>query len=213
MSVKLTDAQLVMMSAAAQRKDRCMSAPATIKGAALSKVGVKLAKLGLAREIGAKAGVPIWRRDDAGQGYGLKLTAAGLKAIAVDEGSQDTIEPSDAPKPQAKNVASRDEGGHPARAAAPRDGSKLALVIEHLQRADGATISDLTQATGWLRHTTRAALTGLRKRGYAVIRERIGAGDSVYRISYVPADRGDCPERQREATDGPEPKRKAKQAA
>ena len=60
---------------------------------------------------------------------------------------------------------------------APRDGSKLALVIEHLQRADGATIVDLTQATGWLPHTTRAALTGLRKRGYAVIRERIGAGE------------------------------------
>ena len=45
MSVKLTDAQLVMMSAAALRKDRCLSAPATIKGAALSKVGVKLASL------------------------------------------------------------------------------------------------------------------------------------------------------------------------
>ena len=87
MSVKLTDAQLVMMSAAAQRKDRCLSAPATIKGAALSKVSVKLAKLGLAREIEAKPGAPIWRRDDAGQGYALKLTAAGLKAIAVDEGS------------------------------------------------------------------------------------------------------------------------------
>jgi hypothetical protein len=52
MSVKLTDAQLVMMSAAAQRKDRCLSAPATIKGAALIKVGVKLAKLGLAERSG-----------------------------------------------------------------------------------------------------------------------------------------------------------------
>ena len=51
MSVKLTDAQLVMMSAAAQRKDRCLSAPATIKGAALIKVSAKLAKLGLARAI------------------------------------------------------------------------------------------------------------------------------------------------------------------
>jgi hypothetical protein len=81
MSVKLTNAQLLMMSGAAQREDRCLSAPATIKGATLSKIGVKLAKLGLAREIGAKAGAPIWRRDDAGQGYGLKLTAAGLKAI------------------------------------------------------------------------------------------------------------------------------------
>ena len=93
MSVKLTDVQLVMMSAAAQRKDRCLSAPATIKGAALSKVSAKLAKLGLVREIEAKPGATTWRRDDAGQGYALKLTAAGLKAIAVDEGSQDAIEP------------------------------------------------------------------------------------------------------------------------
>ena len=213
MSVKLTDAQLVMMSAAAQRKDRCLSAPATIKGAALSKVSAKLAKLGLAREIEAKPGAPIWRRDDAGQGYALKLTAAGLKAIAVDEGSQDAIEPSEAPQPQAKNGASPDEGGHPARVAAPRDGSKLALVIELLRRADGATIVDLTQATGWLPHTTRAALTGLRKRGYAVIRERIGAGDSVYRISDAPAHMGDRTVRQRDAMDGRGPKQKATQAA
>ena len=65
-------------------QDRCLSAPATIKGAALSKVSAKLAKLGVAREIEAKSGAPIWRRDDAGQGYALKLMAAGLKAIAVD---------------------------------------------------------------------------------------------------------------------------------
>jgi hypothetical protein len=211
MSVKLTDAQLAMMSGAAQRKDRCLSAPATIKGAALSKVSAKLTKLGLVREIEAKPGAPIWRCDDAGQGYALKLTAAGLKAIAIDEGSQDTIEPSKAPRPQARHVASPDEG-HPARGAAPRDGSKLALVIEHLQRADGATIIDLTHATGWLPHTTRAALTGLRKRGYAVIRERIGAGDSVYRISDAPACEGDRTALRRDAMDGRGPK-KAMQAA
>ena len=213
MTVKLTDAQLVMMSAAGQRKDRCLSAPETIKGAALTKVGVKLAKLGLAREIEAKPGAPIWRRDDAGQGYALKLTAAGLKAIAVDEGSQDATEHSEAPQPQARNRVSPDEGGDPARPTAPRDGSKLALVIAHLKRADGATIVDLTQATGWLPHTTRAALTGLRKRGYAVIRDRIGAGDSVYRISDAPADRGDPTVRQRDAMDDRGPKQKATQAA
>jgi uncharacterized protein DUF3489 len=41
-------------------------------------------------------------------------------------------------------------------------------------------------ATGWLEHTTRAALTGLRQRGYALSltrRERHGA--SVYRISAI----------------------------
>jgi Protein of unknown function (DUF3489) len=212
MSVKLTETQLVMMSAAAQRKDHCLSAPATIKGAALSKVTAKLTKLGLVREIGAKPGAPIWRRDEAGQGYALKLTAAGLKAIAVDEGSPEASEPGEAPRPQAKNGAGPGEGGDPARVA-PRDGSKLAIVIELLRRADGATIVDLTQATGWLPHTTRAALTGLRKRGYAVIRERIGAGDSVYRIADTPAYRGDRTVRQRDAMDGRGPKRKATQAA
>ena len=33
MSVKLTDSPLVMMSAAAQREDRCLEAPETMKGA------------------------------------------------------------------------------------------------------------------------------------------------------------------------------------
>ena len=97
--------------------------------------------------------------------------------------------------------------------AAPRDGSKLALVIELLRRADGATIVDLTQATGWLPHTTRAALTGRRKRGYAVIRERIGAGDSAYRISGTPSYRGDRTIRRRDAMDCRGPKEKATQAA
>ena len=213
MSVKLTDAQLVMISAAAQRKDRCLSAPATIKGAALSKVSAKLAKLGLAREIEAKPGAPIWRRDDAGQGYALKLTAAGLKAIAADEGLPDPTEHSEAPQPQTETRAIPDEGGDPAGVAAPRHGSKLARVIDLLQRSDGATIPNLTEATGWLPHTTRAALTGLRKRGYAVIRERIGAGDSIYRISDAPSDKSDRPAPQRDATDGRGPKQKATQAA
>ena len=213
MSVKLTDAQLVMMRAAAHRKDRCLPAPATIRGAALITVSAKLVKLGLAREIEAKPGAPIWRRDDAGQGYALKLMAAGLRAIAVDEGPQDAIEFGEAPQPQAKNGASPDEGGDPARVVAPRDGSKLALVIELLRRGDGATIIDLTHATGWLPHTTQAALTGLRKRGYALIRERIGAEDSVYRISDAHSYRGDRAVLQRDAIDGRGPKRKAAQAA
>jgi Protein of unknown function (DUF3489) len=51
-----------------------------------------------------------------------------------------------------------------------------------LRRSEGATILALTEATGWLPHTTRAALTGIRKRGFAVVSERSGAGDSVYRL-------------------------------
>ena len=98
MSVKLTDAQLVMMSAAAQREDHCLAAPETMKGAVVSKAGAKLVKLGFAREIHAKSGTPLWRRDETGRSFALKLTAAGLKAIAVDEEPQD--EPGEASQPQ-----------------------------------------------------------------------------------------------------------------
>jgi CheY-like chemotaxis protein/two-component sensor histidine kinase len=82
MSVKLTDAQLVMLSAAAQREDLCLTAPEKLKGKILTKVGEKLVKLGLVREVRAKVGMPIWRRDDAGR-YAVKLSSAGLKVVGV----------------------------------------------------------------------------------------------------------------------------------
>jgi len=75
-------------------------------------------------------------------------------------------------------------------------------VIVLLRRSDGATIVDLTGATGWLPHTTRAALTGLRKRGYAVARERVGAGGSIYRISGAAAEGGNRIVVQPDATHG-----------
>jgi DNA-binding IclR family transcriptional regulator len=50
----------------------------------------------------------------------------------------------------------------------PRPNSKIAAVIGLLSRSGGATLADLVAATAWLPHTTRAALTGLRKRGYVV---------------------------------------------
>jgi hypothetical protein len=45
------------------------------------------------------------------------------------------------------------------------------------------TLAELVANTGWLPHTARAALTGLRKRGYAVVIDRADkARGSVYRI-------------------------------
>src|SRR5271169_1539974 len=124
MSVKLTDALLVMMSAAAQREDRCLAAPETMKGAVVNKAGAKLVKLGFAREIQAKPGTPLWRRDESGRSFALKLTAAGLKAITVDEGPRDVIEPGEASQPQllseAKNGVSLDDFSRHAPSAAPR---------------------------------------------------------------------------------------------
>jgi len=191
MSVKLTDAQLVLLSAAAQREDLCLTAPDKLKGAILTKVSERLVKLGLVREVRAKAGMPVWRRDDAAQGYALKLTAASLKAIAVDDGSDEATTSKEMPQlqphPRATKATGPDVVGEPAKAFAPRAGSKLARVIDLLQRSEGATITNLIEETGWLPHTTRAALTGLRKRGYAVARERIEDGASVYRVAVTAA--------------------------
>ena len=86
MSIKLTDTQLLTLSAAAQREDHCIAAPPSLKGAAAQKFAARLVAAGLVKEIKAKPGAHVWRRDDAtGQAYALKLTTAGLKAIRVEE--------------------------------------------------------------------------------------------------------------------------------
>ena len=192
MSIKLTDTQLVLLSAAAQRKDRCLVAPPTLKGGAAHKVANKLVGAGLVKEIEAKNGDPIWRRDkESGAPRALKLTAAGAKAIAVDdragpEGALETRDQAAIPSELETQDARPAHGMEPVppRPRAPRGGSKLMQVIELLRRDRGATIDELIAATGWLAHTTRAALTGLRKRGYAVVidRSRDKRG-SFYRIA------------------------------
>lgn len=48
--------------------------------------------------------------------------------------------------------------------------SQISVVIGLLLRNDGASLDELITATGWLPHTTRAALTGLRKKGHGIER-------------------------------------------
>jgi hypothetical protein len=64
----------------------------------------------------------------------------------------------------------------------PRAESKTAQVIALLQRPDGATLDEMIAETGWLPHTTRAALTGLKKKGHAIQRNVID-GVSRYTIT------------------------------
>jgi hypothetical protein len=52
-----------------------------------------------------------------------------------------------------------------------------------MKRAKGATLDELVKATDWLPHTTRAALTGLRKRGLTFERVKDECRGSVYRIT------------------------------
>lgn len=74
----------------------------------------------------------------------------------------------------------------PEAASAPptaKPQSKAALVEDLLQRSDGASLDDLCQATGWLTHTCRAFLTGLRKKGRALDRSKREDGVTIYRMA------------------------------
>ncbi len=65
-----------------------------------------------------------------------------------------------------------------------RAGTKTARLIALLRRKDGATISDLTEATGWQAHSVRGALSGTLKKklGLAVASDKVDGRGRVYRI-------------------------------
>jgi Protein of unknown function (DUF3489) len=73
-----------------------------------------------------------------------------------------------------------------ALAPRPRAGGKRALLLDLLTRPQGATLDELVAATGWLPHTTRAALTGLRKLGHRLERHPGEDGKRTYRITGSP---------------------------
>ncbi|MDQ3559344.1 MAG: DUF3489 domain-containing protein [Pseudomonadota bacterium] len=68
-----------------------------------------------------------------------------------------------------------------------RPGSKQNLLVEQLGRDSGVAISELTRVLGWLPHTVRAAITGLRQKGFEVTRTKNDGGETVYRASPPPA--------------------------
>jgi hypothetical protein len=55
----------------------------------------------------------------------------------------------------------------------PQRKTKRALLLELIGSEGGATLEELTSATGWLPHTARAAITGLRKQGHEVQCQRV----------------------------------------
>jgi hypothetical protein len=193
----------VLLSAASQRDDHCLVPPTGPKRGQAQKAIVKLLEAGIVKEIRAKAGAPIWRRDEEkGHTYALKLTAAGVKTIEVDEilPSQgeaerraDHLMVSVDPKPESNSDSAaaidRPNSSVASTPKFPRRGTKIAGVIELLQGSEGVTLAELVANTGWLPYTARAALTGLRKRGCAVVIDRADkTRGSVYRIE--PSDIG-----------------------
>lgn len=63
---------------------------------------------------------------------------------------------------------------------APR---KSIAALKLLARNRGATIIELATLTGWQSHSVRAYLSGLRKKGFALLRETRKTGEGAYRVA------------------------------
>jgi hypothetical protein len=65
----------------------------------------------------------------------------------------------------------------------PRASTKRAVLIGMLERPEGASVAEIGKRLGWLPHTVRAAITGLRHAGREVTRSKDAEGQSVYRLA------------------------------
>jgi hypothetical protein len=171
---KLSDTQLVILTAACQRDDRLvLPLPDRLKGGAAAKVVGSLIAKGLIEEVDAKRGDIVWR--DTGDGHGLTLvvTDAAFAALGIEIPQEESI-PTDAPVASAKKAARK-----------TRDNSKQAQLIAMMQRPDGATIAELADALGWQHHTVRGAIAGALKKklGLEVTSEKVEGRGRVYRIA------------------------------
>ncbi len=68
---------------------------------------------------------------------------------------------------------------------AARPNAKRAQLIGLLERPEGASVGEIGERLGWLPHTVRAALTGLRHAGRDVSRDKNAEGRSIYRLPPV----------------------------
>ena len=181
---KLTQAQQRVLASACDHECGLAVRPDKLRGVQLAKMTTSLIENGLAKEIKAKPGAPIWREEEQGRGFSLKILKAGRDAVSLS--SAYTVDTIDAATP----TAVHDVGsGQLATGAIKVNGPKRSLIVGLMQRSQGATIHDLIAATGWLPHTTRAALSGLRKKGVAIERSQAEPSwVSTYRIMPVPVE-------------------------
>jgi len=71
------------------------------------------------------------------------------------------------------------------KAATPKPETKTAALLTLLRRKTGTSLAELSEATNWQPHSTRAALTGLRRKGFAIMRKKQN-GISRYHLSDKP---------------------------
>ena len=169
---KLTDTQLVILSAAAQRDDYSLlpfPEALTAEGATLDKVIATLRKRSLIEERRVVDGAAEWRRDADSRAYGLFLTTAGFLVLGVEDTEKDqpAVAAAAAMPRKRKTAAARPpreakkaSSATPKRRSAPAQ-SKQDLVIQMLRRQSGVTIDDIVAKTGWQPHSVRGFFSGL----------------------------------------------------
>ena len=170
--IKLSDTQRVLLASAAERPDgNLLPLPASLKpGGGSAKAITALIGRELARERQHDDLLAAYRVEDD-VAFGVFVTPAGLAALGF------AAEPVEGPDQPAPAAVAASLGGLPS----PVRQTKATAVLALLGRTEGATLTELVEATGWLPHTTRAALTGLRKKGHDVTRAKRD-GVTCYRV-------------------------------
>ena len=67
--------------------------------------------------------------------------------------------------------------------------TKASTVEKLLERQDGVSLEAMCKATGWQRHSCRAFMTGLRKKGRKVVRYKNDKGTSIYKMTQLDAEK------------------------
>ena len=158
--MKLNDTQLLLLSTASQRDNGSLiPTPDTLTAPAdrVRKTIAALIKAGFAEEGEVQDAALAWRIEGDAN-FGARITGAGRAAIGLEAGdSSEPIVHAAAQTPPAEKKQ-----------------TKTSRVLALLQRESGATLDEMIAATDWLPHTTRAALTGLRKQGYHIQKGKRG---------------------------------------
>jgi hypothetical protein len=190
---KLSDTQLVILSAAAQREDRnVLPLPGSLRGGAAAKVvGVLLSRRLIAETVTdsqTKADAAlnrIWRNDEDGRAILLHITEAGLSAIGIepDDANPAPAGATEAPSAEAPQDAPAEADPAP-KAHTPRTGTKQAKLIEMLRTEGGATIDEMVAETGWQAHTVRGAMSGALKKklGLTITSEKVEGRGRIYQV-------------------------------